>query len=235
MTRVPPRPVDAVFFDLFGTLLSLAPLDEACDRLAPGRGAEIAARWRARQLEASWLRTAMERWVDFDVVTRRCPAGDAAGARRRRSADDAILREVADAFMRRSRSSTAPRDAVQALRAAGVVTGDPHERLGADARSRRPRGSTADGPPPVGRRRAPVQAAPERLPARGRRDRAPGGADRLRDGQRLGRRRRRRVRVPRRLASTEPDGNLPAVGAPPPIIATWPEIPRIFATVTSRE
>ena len=38
-------------------------------RLAPGRGAEIAARWRARQLEASWLRTAMERWVDFDVVT----------------------------------------------------------------------------------------------------------------------------------------------------------------------
>ena len=65
----PGRPVDAVFFDLFGTLLSLRPLDDACDRLAPGRGAEIAARWRARQLEASWLRTAMDRWVDFDAVT----------------------------------------------------------------------------------------------------------------------------------------------------------------------
>jgi 2-haloacid dehalogenase len=64
------RAVGAVFFDLFGTLLSLGPLDDACDGLAPGRGAEIAARWRARQLEASWLRTAMERWVDFDVVTR---------------------------------------------------------------------------------------------------------------------------------------------------------------------
>jgi 2-haloacid dehalogenase len=64
------RPVDAVFFDLFGTLLSLAPLDVACERVAPGRGAEIAARWRARQLEASWLRIAMERWVDFDVITR---------------------------------------------------------------------------------------------------------------------------------------------------------------------
>jgi 2-haloacid dehalogenase len=63
-------PVDeAVFFDLFGTLLSLAPLDESCERLAPGRGAEMAARWRARQLEASWLRTAMDRWTDFDVVT----------------------------------------------------------------------------------------------------------------------------------------------------------------------
>jgi 2-haloacid dehalogenase len=63
-------PVDAIFFDLFGTLLSLAPLDDACDRVAPGRGAELAGRWRTRQLEASWLRTAMERWADFDVVTR---------------------------------------------------------------------------------------------------------------------------------------------------------------------
>ncbi|MBA2382137.1 MAG: haloacid dehalogenase type II [Chloroflexi bacterium] len=62
--------VGAVFFDLFGTLLSLAPLDEACDQLAPGRGGEIAARWRARQLEATWLRTVMDRWANFDVVTR---------------------------------------------------------------------------------------------------------------------------------------------------------------------
>lgn len=62
--------VGAVFFDLFGTLLSLAPLDDACDRVAPGRGAELAGRWRARQLEASWLRTAMDRWTDFDTVTR---------------------------------------------------------------------------------------------------------------------------------------------------------------------
>ncbi len=68
MTSAPS--VSAVFFDLFGTLVSLAPLDDACDRLAAGRGAEIASRWRARQLEASWLRTAMDRWADFDVVTR---------------------------------------------------------------------------------------------------------------------------------------------------------------------
>ena len=65
----PRRLVEAVFFDLFGTLVSLAPLDDACDPLSPGRGPEIAARWRARQLEASWLRTAMGRWADFDVVT----------------------------------------------------------------------------------------------------------------------------------------------------------------------
>jgi 2-haloacid dehalogenase len=61
--------VGAVFFDLFGTLLPLDPLDDVCDRLAPGRGHELAVRWRARQIEATWLRTLMDRWVDFDVVT----------------------------------------------------------------------------------------------------------------------------------------------------------------------
>ena len=40
-----------------------------CDDIAPGRGAELAERWRARQLELSWLRTAMQVWVDFDQVT----------------------------------------------------------------------------------------------------------------------------------------------------------------------
>ena len=69
MTAAPGRPVDAVLFDLFGTLLSLRPLDDVCEGIAPGRGAELAARWRTRQLELSWLRTAMQRWVDFDQVT----------------------------------------------------------------------------------------------------------------------------------------------------------------------
>jgi 2-haloacid dehalogenase len=69
MTETPGRPVDAVLFDLFGTLLSLRPLDDACEVLAPGRGTDLAARWRSRQLELTWLRTAMQQWVDFDQVT----------------------------------------------------------------------------------------------------------------------------------------------------------------------
>jgi len=64
-----PRRVGVVCFDLYGTLVDLAPLDLACEALAPGRGGPLAARWRARQLEASWLRTAMDRWADFDLVT----------------------------------------------------------------------------------------------------------------------------------------------------------------------
>jgi len=115
------RPVDAVFFDLFGTLLSLAPLDEACDRLSPGRGAEIAGRWRARQLEASWLRTAMERWADFDVVT-----VDALRAALRElgigGIDDDRLRKVSDAFVDLPLAAGAAA-AVAELRAAGLVTG----------------------------------------------------------------------------------------------------------------
>jgi len=64
-----PRRVGVVCFDLYGTLVDLAPLDAACEVLAPGRGGPLAARWRARQLEASWLRTAMGQWADFEVVT----------------------------------------------------------------------------------------------------------------------------------------------------------------------
>ena len=116
------RPVDAVFFDLFGTLLSLMPLDEACDRLSPGRGGEIAARWRARQLEVSWLRTAMERWADFDVVTVDALRATLHELGVGRSVDDSVLREVAEAFIDLPPVPGAA-DVVEELRAAGLVTG----------------------------------------------------------------------------------------------------------------
>lgn len=111
--------VDAVFFDLFGTLLSLAPLADACDAIAPGRGAEIAARWRARQLEASWLRTAMERWADFDIVTRDALAATLGELGIRPSVD---LDALADAFLDLPLAGGAE-EAVRGLRDAGVTTG----------------------------------------------------------------------------------------------------------------
>ena len=114
--------VSAVFFDLFGTLLDLGPLDDACDQLSPGRGAEIAARWRARQLEASWLRTVMGQWADFDVVTldalRAAIQEFGVGG----SADESVLREVADGFIDLPLVEGASK-VVQRLRAAGIVTG----------------------------------------------------------------------------------------------------------------
>ena len=57
-------------FDLYGTLLDTDSVTAACDRRFPGRGTELTRLWRQRQLEHSWLRTAMGRYVNFDAVTR---------------------------------------------------------------------------------------------------------------------------------------------------------------------
>jgi 2-haloacid dehalogenase len=220
------RPVDAVFFDLFGTLVSLAPLDDACDRLAPGRGAEIAARWRARQLEASWLRTAMERWADFDVVT-----VDALRTTLRElgvggSVDETVLREVAEAFIGLPPVAGAA-DVVQELRAAGLVTG-----VLTNAASRT-LDRVSERLPPMdhylsvdsAQRFKPhpsvYQLAVDGTELPGDRigfvtgngwDAAGAGAFGF------------------RVAWLRPDANanLPAVGASEPIVATWPEIPTIF-------
>ena len=115
-----PRAVDAVFFDLFGTLLSLRPLDGVCEALAPGRGAELAGRWRGRQLELSWLRTAMERWVDFDEVTR-----DALGsvlAEMGVQPDAAAVARTAGAFRELPVHQEVP-GVLARLREGGVLTG----------------------------------------------------------------------------------------------------------------
>ena len=112
--------VHAIFFDLFGTLLSLRPLDERCEALAPGRGAELAARWRTRQLELSWLRTAMERWVDFDEVTL-----DALRAVLRelgRSPDPDLVARTAGAFRELPVQPEVP-DVLADLREGGITIG----------------------------------------------------------------------------------------------------------------
>jgi 2-haloacid dehalogenase len=119
MAAVGPFAVGAVFFDLFGTLLSLEPLADACARIAPDRGAVIAAQWRARQLEASWLRMVMDRWVDFDVVTREALLATLEALGIDPPAD---VDEAADAFVSLPLCSGAG-EAVAALRELGLRTG----------------------------------------------------------------------------------------------------------------
>jgi 2-haloacid dehalogenase len=217
--------VGAVFFDLFGTLFSLAPLDDACERLVPGRGAEVAARWRARQLEASWLRTAMERWVDFDAVT-----GEALAATLRElgveASPDPEL--VADAFLDLPLAEGAA-DALRRIHDAGLRTGvltNASGRMLETVAARRELGLDHLLSVDAARRFKPhpsvyqlaVDACglpPERIgfvTGNGW-DAAGAGAFGL------------------RVAWLRPNANgmLPAVGAPEPIIATWAEIPAAFS------
>jgi 2-haloacid dehalogenase len=220
------RTVDAVFFDLFGTLLSLAPLDQACDRLSPGRGAEIAARWRARQLEASWLRTVMDHWADFDVITHDALRATLLELGVDDSADESVLREAAEAFLDLPLVDGAS-DVIQALRAAGLLTG-----VLTNASSRaldRVRGRM----PPMdhyisvdaARRFKPhpsvYQLAVDStgLPASRIGFVSANGWDAA-GAEAFG----------LQVAWLRPSAtaSLPAVGAPEPIIATWREIPAIF-------
>jgi 2-haloacid dehalogenase len=221
------RPVGALFFDLFGTLLSLAPLDDACDRLAPGRGAEIAARWRARQLEASWLRTAMDRWADFDVVTLDALRTTLQEFGVRESADASLLSELADAFVELPVVDDASL-VVQELRAAGLVTG-----ILTNASS--PALSRVSGRLPPMDHYLSVDAARQfkphpsvyqlavdatGLPAQQIGFVTANGWDAAGAGA-----------FGFRVAWLRPGPTaiLPAIGAPEPIVATWPEIVTIFS------
>jgi 2-haloacid dehalogenase len=221
------RRVEAVFFDLFGTLLSLSPLDEACDRLAPGRGAEIAARWRVRQLEASWLHTAMERWVDFDVVTLDALRATLQEFGVTGSADESVLHEVADVFTDLPLVDGAS-DAVQGLRAAGLVTGiltNASSQTLARASGRIPKVDhylSVD----AARRFKPhprvYQLAVDAtgLPAKQIGFVTANGWDAAGAGA---------FGFQVAWLRPGPTASLPAVGAPEPIIATWPEIATIFS------
>ena len=62
--------VAALVFDAYGTLFDVHSVSARAEALFPGRGAALSAAWRAKQLEYSWLRTLMDRYEDFDRVTR---------------------------------------------------------------------------------------------------------------------------------------------------------------------
>jgi 2-haloacid dehalogenase len=62
--------VSACVFDAYGTLLDLTSAIAPHERALGDRGPELLARWRAKQLEYTWLRTIIRCHADFDEVTR---------------------------------------------------------------------------------------------------------------------------------------------------------------------
>ncbi len=61
--------IKAVVFDAYGTLYDVQSVAGVTDRAFPGYGEIITQIWRLKQLEYTWLRSLMNRYEDFSVIT----------------------------------------------------------------------------------------------------------------------------------------------------------------------
>jgi 2-haloacid dehalogenase len=62
--------IKAVVFDAYGTLYDVQSVADVTDEAFPGYGEIITQVWRVKQLEYTWLRSLMQRYEDFSVLTR---------------------------------------------------------------------------------------------------------------------------------------------------------------------
>jgi 2-haloacid dehalogenase len=62
--------IDVLLFDAYGTLWDVHSVVTRCEACWPGKGARVSQVWRTKQLEATWLRSLMGRYVPFSSVTR---------------------------------------------------------------------------------------------------------------------------------------------------------------------
>lgn len=60
----------ALVFDAYGTLYDPHAVIRRCEAFWPGKGAALSQLWRAKQLEYTWQRSLMRRYVPFSQVTR---------------------------------------------------------------------------------------------------------------------------------------------------------------------
>jgi 2-haloacid dehalogenase len=62
--------MDAIVFDAYGTLYDVHSVVQRCEGFFPGAGTRLSQLWRTKQLEYTWLRTLMRRYVPFSTITR---------------------------------------------------------------------------------------------------------------------------------------------------------------------
>lgn len=62
--------IKAVVFDAYGTLFDIVTINERLEHFFGAKAAEIGPVWRRKQLEYTWLRTLMNRYKDFEGITR---------------------------------------------------------------------------------------------------------------------------------------------------------------------
>jgi len=63
-------PIAAFVFDAYGTLFDVHSVMQRCESWWPGKGAALSQAWRAKQLEYTWQRSLMQRYLPFSAVTR---------------------------------------------------------------------------------------------------------------------------------------------------------------------
>jgi 2-haloacid dehalogenase len=61
---------DALVFDAYGTLYDVHSVMRRCESFFPGKGAPLSQLWRTKQLEYTWQRSLMQRYLPFSTVTR---------------------------------------------------------------------------------------------------------------------------------------------------------------------
>src|SRR5207245_527504 len=62
--------VEALVFDAYGTLYDVHSVVQRCESCFPGKGTQLSQLWRGMQLEYTWQRSLMQRYVPFSQVTR---------------------------------------------------------------------------------------------------------------------------------------------------------------------
>lgn len=62
-------PIKAIAFDAYGTLFDVYSVSSLAEDLFPGKGAQLAALWRDKQIEYTRLRTLCDKYADFWQVT----------------------------------------------------------------------------------------------------------------------------------------------------------------------
>ncbi|HKD35323.1 MAG TPA: haloacid dehalogenase type II, partial [Pirellulales bacterium] len=63
-------PIKGLIFDAYGTLYDVHSVHTKTEELCPGKGDLITQIWRLKQLEYTWLQTALQGYRDFDFITR---------------------------------------------------------------------------------------------------------------------------------------------------------------------
>lgn len=60
----------ALVFDAYGTLFDVHTVIRRCEEFWPGKGEPLSKLWRTKQLEYTWQRSLMRRYLPFSQITR---------------------------------------------------------------------------------------------------------------------------------------------------------------------